>query len=141
MKVVAVSGHFDPLHEGHINLFNEAKKLGDELVVIINNEHQTKLKKGKCFQSIITRATIIKSLEMVDDIMVAIDEDETVSSSLEFLSPDIFANGGDRGKSNTPEEKLCKRLGIKTVYGVGGAKINSSSKIIGGIHETKEVSY
>ena len=51
MKVVAVSGYFDPIHVGHLEYLRLSKKLGDKLVVIVNNNHQCVLKKGKPFRS------------------------------------------------------------------------------------------
>jgi cytidyltransferase-like protein len=98
MKKVCISGYFDPLHVGHIEYINKAKKLGDYLVVIVNNNLQCKLKKGKFFMDENDRVEIVKNLKSVDEVFLSIDSDKTVCKSLEKLKPSIFANGGDRKK-------------------------------------------
>ena len=128
-KTVAVSGFFSPLHSGHINYFKEAKNLGDKLIVIVNNDKQCELK-GNIFMNEHERMDIIRNLRMIDEVVLAIDTDMSVCKTLEMIKPNIFANGGDRFSTNIPEYKLCKRLGIKTVFGVGGEKTQSSSNIL-----------
>ena len=133
---VAVSGYFDPIHIGHIRHFKEAKKLAGEngkLIVILNNDKQALLKKGFYFMPQEERKEILESIRYVDEVFISIDEDRTVCKSLEAVKPDIFAKGGDRTNKNTPEQEVCKRLGIKVVFGVGGGKIQSSSWLIGKI--------
>jgi len=130
MKVVAVSGYFDPPHIGHLRMFEEAKKLGDILLVIVNNEEQQKLKGSIPFMPLIDRIELLQALKPVDIVVRSIDKDKTVCSTLKALRPDIFANGGDRGQGNVPEESVCEDLGIKMVYGVGGGKVRSSSELI-----------
>jgi len=128
--VVAVSGYFDPLHIGHIEYFKKAKELGDFLVVILNNEEQTMLKRGeKPFMSIDERHAIIKSIEGVDGVLISEDKDSTVCQTLRTLEPDIFANGGDRHNEEIPEAEVCKELDIKIVDGLG-KKIQSSSSLL-----------
>ena len=127
--VVATSGYFDPLHVGHIECFELAKKLGDKLVVIINNDEQAKIKKGRAFMPVEERAKIISSLKPVDEIFISIDKDLTVCKSLEHIKPDIFAKGGDRFSNEIPEANICRNLGIKMVDGLG-RKIQSSSWLI-----------
>lgn len=129
MKIVAVSGYFDPLHVGHIELFKLARALGDKLVVIVNNDKQTEAKKGKAFMPAEQRKKILESLRMVDKVFISIDEDRSVCKSLEAVHPDIFANGGDRFNYEVPETKTCKELGIEIVDGLG-KKIQSSSELI-----------
>lgn len=134
-KVVAVSGGFDPLHIGHARMFVEAKKLGDKLVVIVNNDNWLRKKKGFVFMSETERVELIKQLVAVDEVVLTKhsvdDNDMTVCRSLEEVRPDIFANGGDRGEGNTPEASLCKELGIEMAYNIGeGGKIQSSSWMI-----------
>ena len=129
-RVVAVSGYFDPLHVGHVELFEMASKLGDELIVIVNNDKQAVLKKGKPFMNEADRLKIVSSLRCVDVAYLSIDEDETVCASLAKLKPDIFANGGDRSNKEAPESQICRENDIKIVDGLG-AKIRSSSDLTG----------
>jgi len=126
MKVVAVSGFFDPLHVGHIEYFSLAKKLGDKLIVILNNDEQAVIKKGKPFMAAEERKKIIEALRDVDEVFLSIDKDITVCESLRAVKPDIFAKGGDRFSYEIPEAKVCRELGIEIVDGLG-AKIQTSS--------------
>ncbi len=128
-KVVAVSGYFDPIHQGHIEYFKLAKKLGDKLVVILNNDAQTVLKKGKPFMSEEEKKVVLESLEIVDRVFVSIDKDSSVCKSLEVVNPDVFANGGDRFTHEIPEAKICEKLNAEIVDGLGD-KIQSSSKLV-----------
>ena len=130
MIVVAVSGYFDPIHVGHLELLKLAKQLGDKLVVIVNNDQQAVLKKGKSFMNEKDRMEIVSALQSVDEVFLSIDNDKSVCKSLEFLKPNIFANGGDRSLNEIPETAVMKKYSIKMVDGLG-AKIRSSSKITG----------
>ena len=130
MKIVAASGYFDPIHIGHLEYLKLAKKLGDKLVVIVNNNHQCVLKKGKPFMDESDRVQIIKSLKMVDEVYLSIDRDKTVCASLMDIKPDIFANGGDRSTGEVPELSICKKYNIKIIDGLG-KKIRSSSDLTG----------
>ena len=138
--VVAVSGGFDPIHIGHVRLFNEAKKLGDELVVILNNDNWLLKKKGFVLMSEGERKEILESLSSINRVIVSSHDkdfkDRSVCAELSSLMPDVFANGGDRDRTDAeqessslnPEQALCKKLGIKMVFNVGrGGKIQSSS--------------
>ncbi len=127
---VAVSGYFDPIHIGHLDYLELAKKLGDKLVVIVNNNHQCKLKKGKPFMDELDRIRIVESLGIVDEVFLSIDSDRSVCKSLEEIKPDIFANGGDRATSEVPESVVCKKYNIEMVDGLGD-KIRSSSSMTG----------
>ncbi len=129
-KVVAVSGYFDPLHVGHIELLEKAKALGDKLIVIVNNTDQAIMKKGKEFMPLKERVAILKSLRMVDEVFESVDKDRTVIESLRAVKPDIFANGGDRLNTEIPESKICRELGIQIIDGLGN-KIQSSSNLTG----------
>jgi cytidyltransferase-like protein len=129
MKIVAASGYFDPLHIGHVEYLEMAKGLGDKLIVILNNDKQAALKKGKAFMPFEERITILKALRCVDEVFPSIDEDLTVCKSLESLKPDIFAKGGDRFSYEIPEAIICKKLGIEIIHGLGD-KIQSSSDLI-----------
>lgn len=130
MKVVAISGYFDPIHVGHLEYINMAKKLGEKLVVIVNNNYQCELKKGKPFMDEKDRVTIVSNLKNVDEVFLSIDKDKTVSASLEKIKPDIFANGGDRKNYEIPESVICKKYDIKIIDGLG-EKIRSSSDLTG----------
>tara|TARA_B100000965_G_scaffold278287_1_gene236078 strand:+ start:41 stop:463 length:423 start_codon:yes stop_codon:yes gene_type:complete len=127
---VAVSGYFDPIHVGHLEYLRMAKELGDSLVVIVNNNYQCKLKKGKHYMDENDRVEIVKALRFVDEVFLSVDKDRTVCKSLEEVKPDIFANGGDRATSEVPETPVCKKFNIKMVDGLGD-KIRSSSSLTG----------
>lgn len=133
-KVILVTGGFDPLHRGHIEYFNAAKKLGDILVVGINSDDWLIRKKGKNFMSIDDRSSIISHLSMVDHCILFDDTDNTAIQAIHNVkklypnSKIIFANGGDRTSSNIPEMIFED---VEYVFGVGGTeKINSSSWIL-----------
>ena len=136
--IVAVSGGFDPIHIGHVELFNEAKELGDKLVVIINNDNWIKLKKRHAFMPDKERAAIIKELKAVDHVVLSDHKPDTkeysVASTLAKLKPDIFAQGGDRtggSGEETKEEKIVHSYGGKVVYGIGkSGKVQSSSWLL-----------
>ena len=128
-KVVAVSGYFDPIHEGHIEYFRLARNLGDRLVVILNNDEQVIMKKGKAFMPEAGRRAVIEALEMVDEVVVSVDKDASVCESLRKVGPDIFANGGDRFVDEVPEAAVCEELGIEIIDGLG-KKIQSSSGLV-----------
>ena len=130
LTTVAVSGYFDPIHVGHLEYLRMAKELGDSLVVIVNNNYQCKLKKGKHFMDENDRVEIVKALRFVDEVFLSVDKDRTVCKSLEEIKPDIFANGGDRATSEVPETPICKKFNIKMVDGLGD-KIRSSSSLTG----------
>ena len=134
-RIVAVSGGMDPIHSGHIRLFKAAKKMGDELVVILNNDNWLKKKKGFYFITAKERKKIIEAIRWVDRVVVSSHkenpEDMSINKELEKIKPDIFANGGDRTKNNIPEATVCKKIGCKMVFNVGGGKIQSSSWLLG----------
>lgn len=130
MIVVAVSGYFDPIHVGHLEYLKLAKQLGDKLVVIVNNDFQARIKKGKSFMNERDRVEIVASLKCVDEVFLSIDRDLSVCKSLEFIQPNIFANGGDRKLDEIPETRIMKKYGIKMVDGLG-SKIRSSSDLTG----------
>ena len=127
---VAVSGYFDPIHVGHLEYLKMAKELGNFLIVIVNNNQQCILKKGKPFMDEKDRVEIVKALGFVDKVFLSIDTDRTVCKSLEEINPDIFANGGDRSTDEVPETYVCKKYNIKMIDGLGD-KIRSSSSLTG----------
>lgn len=127
---VAVSGYFNPLHVGHLEMIEKAKKLGDRLVVIVNNDHQVRLKGRVLFLKQADRVKIILAIKWVDKVFLSIDRDLSVCRSLQKVKPDIFAKGGDRNAGNIPENEICGKLGIKIVDEGMGKKIRSSSILI-----------
>lgn len=135
--MVAVSGYFNPLHAGHIRYLKCARELGDELVVIVNNDRQQILKKGKIITPEDQRMEVVRELRCADHAVLALDEDRCVSRTLEKIADDwpdcrvIFGNGGDRqSEEEIPETEVCQRRGIELRFGVGGnEKVNSSSNI------------
>lgn len=128
--VVAVSGYFNPLHVGHLEMIERAAKLGDKLVAIVNNDFQVKLKGSVPFMSQVDRMKIVSAIKGVDKVFLSIDKDKTVCRSLAKVRPDIFANGGDRHSLNdVPEYPICQKLGIEMVDGLG-KKIRASSILI-----------
>lgn len=130
ITIVAVSGYFDPIHVGHLEYLQLAKKLGDKLIVIVNNNFQAELKKGSTFMDEKDRMEIVAAFKCVDEVFLSIDKDKSVCKSLEHLKPNIFANGGDRSLEEIPETKVMKQHNIKMVDGLG-LKIRSSSDLTG----------
>jgi D-beta-D-heptose 7-phosphate kinase/D-beta-D-heptose 1-phosphate adenosyltransferase len=143
MKVIITSGYFNPLHIGHVSLIKEAKKLGDFLVVIVNNDNQVKLKGSISFMPEQERIEIIKALRYADEVFLSIDDypegaHVPISKSLEAIAKKyqeaelFFAKGGDRHAGNIPESEreVCEKYNIRVVSGVGGGKIQSSSWLI-----------
>jgi len=140
--VVAVSGGFDPIHVGHVRMFRSARKLGDKLIVILNNDNWLRKKKQHVFMPEKERAEIIEALESVDKVILTRHhknpKDMSVCGELATLRPDIFANGGDRKPDGdpVPEVDLCAKLGIKMIYNIGhGGKMQSSSWLLKGYVE------
>tara|TARA_B100001765_G_C19250616_1_gene226641 strand:- start:34 stop:438 length:405 start_codon:yes stop_codon:yes gene_type:complete len=130
MKKVAISGYFDPIHVGHLEYIEMSKKLGDYLIVIVNNNKQCVLKKGKPFMDEMDRMKIVKAIKWVDEVFLSVDEDGTVCESLEKIKPDVFTNGGDRHNTECPEAVVCRKYGIELIDGMGN-KIRSSSDLTG----------
>ena len=149
--VIAIaSGYFNPVHKGHIELFERAKEIADKLIVIVNNDKQRELKGSKEFQSEDERCKIISSLKPVDGVLLSIDEDRTVRESLKLLNERyeiikintstsetplefklIFINGGDQFSNTVAERDVCMEYGIYMIDGMGG-KIQSSSWLLKG---------
>ena len=130
-RVVMVSGGFDPVHIGHLLMFEEAKKLGDKLVVVLNCDKWLIRKKGRNFMNQNERAGIIRGFSCVDDVFVLESDSDDVVEAIEKIRPQIFANGGDRKEeADIPEAKICKELGVEMVFNVGGGKVQSSSWLL-----------
>lgn len=142
-KIIAVSGGFDPIHVGHVRMILEAAALGDELVVILNNDNWLKKKKGHAFMPEDQRKEIIEGIRGVTRVVLTEhapdDEDRSVCRELRAIRPHVFANGGDRFADNIPEALVCRELGIETVFNVGtGGKIQSSSWLTAADRETRD---
>ncbi len=141
-KIVITSGYFNPPHIGHINLFREAKNIGDFLVVIVNNDEQVKIKGSVPFMPENERVEVVKAIKYVDDVFLSVDKDRSVKESLKQIAKTLkgelfFANGGDRNTSNIPEAEVCKEFKIKMIDSVGGDKIQSSSWLLGKVKNNK----
>ena len=135
-KAIIVSGYFNPLHKGHLEYFNNAKALCDELFVIVNSDHQRDLKGSKPFQDEEERLLIVSNIKAVDKVILSIDKDRTVCESIRLLTNEYgadydlaFANGGDQDNETIPEIPVCKELGVRLVDGLGD-KIQSSSWLL-----------
>ena len=144
-KVSLVTGGFDPIHSGHISYFSRAKDFSDFLVVGLNTEEWLTKKKGQYFQSWKERAEIISHLTMVDAVITVPDDVAgsacgAIAKCLEIADTVIFCNGGDRGKSNTPEtDKYGEDPRVQFEFGIGGEdKMNSSSWILHGYFERQK---
>ena len=144
-KVSLVTGGFDPIHSGHISYFARAKDCSDFLVVGINTEEWLTKKKGQYFQSWVERADIIRHLRMVDAVITVPDDDKgsacgAIAKCLEIADTVVFCNGGDRGKTNTPEtDKYGDNPRVQFEFGIGGEdKKNSSSWILKGYFERQQ---
>lgn len=135
-KAIIVSGYFNPIHKGHLEYFNNAKALADELFVIVNSDLQRELKGSKEFQKEDERLFIVQNIKAVDKAMISIDADRTVCASIKHLHKEYsgayelgFANGGDQNNDSIPEAPICKELGVQLVDGLGD-KIQSSSWLL-----------
>ena len=135
--IVVTSGYFNPVHIGHVVLLKAAKDIGDHLVVVVNNDKQQMIKKGKIITKEDERLKVVEAMKYVDEAVISIDEDKTQCKTLEMLTEKfkgdklIFANGGDRDSEKAiPETEICKKNNIEMIFGVGGnKKLNSSSNI------------
>jgi cytidyltransferase-like protein len=135
-KAVIVSGYFNPLHKGHLELFEKAKEVGDILIVIVNNDLQRELKGSEFFQDEDERIQIIRALSVVDMAWISIDKDSTQNASLKMLVDKFygtmklaFANGGDQNNNTIPEKAICRQFNIELIDGLGD-KIQSSSWLL-----------
>jgi|TARA_B110000114_G_scaffold55950_1_gene59519 cytidyltransferase-like protein len=135
-KAIIVSGYFNPIHKGHLEYFNSAKALADELFVIVNSDLQRTLKGSKEFQKEDERLFIVQNIKAVDTGIISIDKDRTVCATIAHLHKHFneaydfgFANGGDQDNNSIPEAPICKQLGIQLIDGLGD-KIQSSSWLL-----------
>ena len=134
--MVIVSGYFNPLHKGHLELFHRAKGHGHKLFVIVNSDYQRELKGSKEFQSELERLMIIRNLRVVDNSMISIDRDKTQCATLKYLADVLggeyrlaFSNGGDQSNDTIPETQVCIDNEIELIDGLG-EKIQSSSWLL-----------
>ena len=135
-KAIIVSGYFNPIHKGHLEYFQNAKKLADFLFVIVNSDHQRALKQSKEFQLEQERMLIVSSLRVVDNAILSIDKDRTVCQTIASIAKEYgqeydlaFANGGDQNNNTIPERPICEKMGIALLDGLGD-KIQSSSWLL-----------
>ena len=135
-KAIVVSGYFNPIHKGHLEYFNNAKSLADELIVVVNNDQQRALKGSQAFQKEDERVIIVSNIKSVDKTVLSIDKDRTVCATLKKVAQDYgsefdlaFANGGDQNNETIPERPVCEELGIALIDGLG-EKIQSSSWLL-----------
>lgn len=134
-KLGVVSGYFNPLHRGHLDYINAARKKCDELVVIVNNDTQVEIKGSRKFMGEIERQTIINNLKAVSDSIIAVDTDKHVCKSLELLSKKYekwqitFYNSGDRNHTSSPEKEICDKHNMRTEF-LPLPKVNSSSLLL-----------
>jgi len=129
-NLIAISGGFDPIHIGHIRLIKAASELGS-LVVILNTDDFLMRKRGYVFMPLAERREVLENIKGVSRVVISIDEDDSVSRTLELVKPAIFANGGDRSnEKEIREAEVCSRLDIQLVFNVGGGKIQSSSDLV-----------
>lgn len=148
--VAIVSGGFDPIHVGHIDMINECRtKLGaDRVMVILNTDEFLMRKKGYVFMKFDERKKVLENIKGVNEVVKCIDKDQTVCETLAKIKHDldvwldcelIFANGGDRTKRNIPELAVCDQLGIRAIFGIGGThKAQSSSELVKKVAEAKK---
>ena len=135
-KSVIVSGYFNPIHVGHLELFEKAKQVGDFLIVIVNSDLQREIKGSKEFMSEDERLKIVQSIKDVGSALISIDKDSTQNETLKYLHDQYsgiwdlyFANGGDQNNNTIPESLICNELGITLMDGLGD-KIQSSSWLL-----------
>lgn len=126
---VCISGGFDPVHVGHLRMIKEASQFG-KLIVIVNSDEWLMRKKGYIFMPFDERCEILAAFSGVTDTTGVDDSDDSVCKALINLKPTYFANGGDRRSDNTPEIKLCEKLGIELLWYVGGGKVQSSMDLV-----------
>tara|TARA_B100000902_G_scaffold63658_1_gene70415 strand:- start:9026 stop:9448 length:423 start_codon:yes stop_codon:yes gene_type:complete len=135
-KAIIVSGYFNPIHKGHIEYFHNAKKKGDKLIIIVNNDYQRNLKGSKQFMDEGERLLIINELKVTDYSYIAVDKDRSVRQTIKKIFNELggdyelyFANGGDQSNEEVPEKEICDKLGVSMIDGLGD-KIQSSSWLL-----------
>lgn len=137
MKIVIVSGYFNPLHGGHLDMIEAAARMGDKLIVIVNNDKQQVMKKGKVILDEANRLRLMRALKGVDQVVLSVDVDDMSQvKTLEMVAKQhpgdtlIFANGGDRNSTaDIPETEVCEQYGIEMRFDAGEGKPDSSTRI------------
>ena len=135
-KAIIVSGYFNPIHKGHLEYFNNAKAIADQLFVIVNNDHQRELKGSREFQDESERMIIVSNIKAVDKAILSIDSDRTVCATIKMIAEQFgsefelgFANGGDQNNDTIPERSVCEEMNVALIDGLGD-KIQSSSWLL-----------
>ena len=135
-KAIIVSGYFNPIHKGHLEYFNNAKAMADQLFVIVNNDHQRELKGSREFQDEKERMIIVSNIKAVDKAILSIDSDRTVCATIKMIAEQFgseydlgFANGGDQNNDTIPERSVCEEMNVTLIDGLGD-KIQSSSWLL-----------
>jgi cytidyltransferase-like protein len=135
-KAIIVSGYFNPIHKGHLEYFNNAKAMADQLFVIVNNDHQRELKGSREFQDENERMIIVSNIKAVDKAILSIDADRTVCTTIKMIAEQYgvefelgFANGGDQNNDTIPEKPICEQMNVALIDGLGD-KIQSSSWLL-----------
>jgi cytidyltransferase-like protein len=135
-KAIIVSGYFNPIHKGHLEYFNNAKAVADQLFVIVNNDHQRALKGSREFQDENERMIIVSNIKAVDKAILSIDTDRTVCATIKMIAEQFggvfdlgFANGGDQNNDTIPERAVCEEMNVALIDGLGD-KIQSSSWLL-----------
>ena len=154
-SVIILSGGFDPVHKGHMRMFREAANLGHQVIVGLNSDEWLIRKKGKPFMEFYERKEILEGIKYISSVVKFDDRDDTANALIsqvrskynggmfnhtyDDVNPTgrndyriYFANGGDRGKGNTPEMDTCRKFDVTMLWGIGGGKIQSSSWLIDG---------
>jgi len=135
---VMVSGGFDPVHAGHIRMIRAAAAYGD-VIVIANSDDWLFRKKGFVFMEYARRVEILNAIKGVVLVDSVDDTDGTVCKAIKRIKPTYFANGGDRGRSNTPEQSVCEQLGVELLWGIGGEeKLQSSSSLAKAVKTSRD---
>ena len=132
-----VSGGFDPVHVGHLRMFQDAKKLSDNVILLLNNDEWLIKKKGKQFMNQNQRKEILDEFSSISEVIIQKSNDKSSSKAIEdFVNNNpnkkiCYCNGGDRSNiKNIHESEICRKLDVDLQFGVGGVvKIESSSEL------------
>ena len=119
-KAIIVSGYFNPIRKGHLEYFNNAKAIADQLFVIVNNDHQRALKGSKEFQDENERMIIVSNIKAVDKAILSIDTDRTVCATIKMIADKFelgFANGRDQNNDTIPEKPICEQMNVFLIDG------------------------